>query len=308
MEEVRRRFFLGVAAVISAAAACFPSFSGLDDGTSSTLPIQDAQTPPGDDGAPIEPIVEDSGAFDVVLPDGPDATLPYALDCNDAKKRGAMFDQIVTIDPDGLGPTKPFDVYCKDMATTPKEYLTLVNTTTPTAANAESSGSNVSSFAMGTTMNFTCACPPDEVRAFTRVRLKIAVPFYIVTSDTTWSSTNRPGDAYNACELSATTGTCNALEHPQRNYGVGSSCVGDPQMAEGRGNVDLRGTPFHINAGEQGFGYGYMPFGTVQYLTDDAGLRKQAEIHGGGRCGGYTAGSNPTAKNVDVLFVDRDPN
>jgi hypothetical protein len=299
---VRRRWMLGVSAVLCTAAACFPSFSGLSDGTDAApIPTPDSGDGGGDE---IGPVPDDGGAgFDVVVPDG-DAALPNALNCLDAKNRlGATIDGVVTIDPDGLGPYKSFDVYCMDMATAqPKEWLTLVNTTDPNAGNAFASGSNVSTFKMGDPSTFTCSCPPDDVRAYTRVRLNVATsPIKIVTNDTKFSKTNRTNDQPNACEAAAGGGKCNFFGHPGYDFGVASSCVETPQTYAGRANVDLRGTVFHIALAEKGHLEGYQPFGQTSYVNDGSGLRKQAEVQGGGRCGWSFAGNS-----TDTLSIEHD--
>jgi hypothetical protein len=286
-------------------AACFPSLTGLSDGKDGgTIPVPEAGG--GDDsedaGEELGPVPDDSGVgFDV---QGDTVALPYALSCADAKTRGAKFDGNITIDPDGLGPYKPFEVFCKDMdvdATTPKEYLTLVNTTDPSSANAKN-GSNVSTFGMGSPSTFTCSCPPDDVRAYNRVRIDVSKsPIKIITSDIKFSATNHPGDQPSSCEVTAGGAKCNFFSHPMYNYGVGSSCVETPQTTTGRANVDLRGTPFHISMSEKGHLEGYQPFGSTMYVNDGSGLRKQAEVQGGGRCGMGFSGSQ-----TDSLALEQD--
>lgn len=278
-------------------AACLPSFSGLDDGKTddTILPGHDSG-PGGGDEDVILP--DDSGvAFDVVV-DG-DAGPKLPLSCKDAHDRGfATADGDVQIDPDADGPYKPFTVFCKDMATAPKEYLTLVNTTDPNAANAYANGTNVSCWAMGSPSTFTCSCTPNVVRSFTKVRLDVSKsPLRIVIQDHTFSSTNRPGDQPNACDL-ANAGKCQEFGTTASSYGVASSCV-EQSAVLGRASVDLRGTPFHMLATEKGHLAGYQPQGTTTYTNDGSGNRKQAEVSGGGACGYGFASANDVTLGVE---------
>src|SRR6185295_11209806 len=109
------------------------------------------------------------------------------------------------------------------------------------------------------------------------------LPIRILIEDRTYSTTNRPGDVPNACEQ-ANASKCQAFAKPAYDYGVASSCV-EGTAVLGRANVDLRGTTFHILASEHGHLGGFQPQGQTNYLNDGVGLRKQAEVTGGGACG-----------------------
>lgn len=288
---VLRRWMLVASAL--AGAACLPSFSGLDDGPANELPPRDGGGQDGSDDDVILPDPDSGVGFDVVV-DG-DAGPKLPLSCTDARNRGlATLDGDLLIDPDADGPFKPFTVFCKDMSTSPKEYLTLVNTTDPNAANAYSNGTNISGWAMGTTGSFTCTCAPNVVRAFTKVRLDVSKnPLRIVIQDHGYSSSNRPNDQPSACEVNAGS-KCQAFGSPATSYGVASSCV-EATAILGRANVDLRGTPFHILPTEKGHLSGFQPQGTTTYTTD----RKQAEVSGGGGCGYGFASANDVTLGIE---------
>jgi GON domain len=285
-----------VMSVAAAVAACLPSFEHLDDGVTDVDPgpaetSASETAPPGDDAGP-------DVAADVS--DGAGPLLPVS--CQDAKDRGfRTTDGDVTIDPNPADTRKPFVVFCKDMAAVPHEFLTLVNTTDPTNGSAFASGTNVSGWAMGPGGGTTsCLCPPDVVRAFTRVRLKItATTVKIDVTDTTFSRTNRAGDLPSACDM-AKPGSCQALSPAGSRFGTAACCI-EGSGALGRANVDLRGTVFSIASTEVGRTEGNAASGTTMYLTDPGGLRKQAEMHGGGSCGFQLAG-----KTASEIVLEQD--
>ena len=270
-----------------AAAACFPSFDHLDDGTVASGADASESDTTSPDGAPQG----DGGPLPG--PDGGDAASLFPVSCVDARNRGVrVTDGDVTIDPDGAGALRPFVVFCKDMGTTPREFLSLVNTTDPSSGTAFASGTNVTGWAMGPGGGSTsCLCPPDVVRAFTRVRLKLSTSIVkIDVSDATFSNTNRAGNLPTACEQ-AKPGSCQALSPSGSRFGAAGCCI-EGAGALGRANVDLRGTVFSIAATESGRTEGFAATGTTTYATDTNGQRKQAEIRGGGACGFQLAGKS----------------
>jgi hypothetical protein len=283
-----RRVFALASSFVGAGlfVACFPSSSGLTDGDDGTvIPGRDGSSSGGEDDV-LVPIDVDSG-------DG--GPPPRPISCKDAFDRNfKTSDGDVEIDPDAAGPIKPFVVHCRDMGTvTPKEYLTLVNTTDPSSGGAFASGNNVSGYYMVSgTGSTSCVCGDNTVRAFTKVRLKLLTPLRIDLTDRAFSSSNRASDQPSTCEA-AKPGSCQAFGDGAR-FGVAGACMEGIQPSQyGRGSVDLRGTVFHLRATEQGLTAGFAASGNTTYLTDASGRRKQAEALGGGSCGiQYPGGSS----------------
>lgn len=160
---------------------------------------------------------------------------------------------------------RAFTVYCNDMAGTPKEYLSLVNTA-PTA--------NFSQYTAGG------AAPGADVRtSYTKVRLDPAT-LQVDTNDQTFATS---------------TGF---LVHPlftpvnSMPYGSAMDCQGFGSST-GIGNVDLSGTPFTVAST---FSIdGFFPGGTV--VTSSAG--QVVDLTGGGFCGwaSLTGSFNPFNQN-----------
>jgi hypothetical protein len=251
----------------TAALACFPSSEGLTDGELPFLPGKDGSS--GDDAT----VTDDGGE--------PDGATPLPTSCQDAFNRGVRTtDGDVEIDPDGVGSIPRFTVHCADMGTAPKEYLSLVNTTDPGSANAFTNGSNVSGFQMVSGQGTTaCVCPDNTVRAFTKVRLKLGTTTVrIDLLDRRFSSSNRGSGA---------------SDQP-------SSCEAATSQY-GRGNVDLRGTAFHIRAAEIGRTDGFSASGSTTYTVDVNGRRKEAVTVGGGSCGFQFPGNS-----LSELIIEHD--
>jgi hypothetical protein len=149
----------------------------------------------------------------------------------------------------GKDPNKPWTVYCHDMAGTPKEYLTLVNT---------QEGRNFSQYS---------AILPDDTdlrTAFTRVRID-PITLIVDIDDLTFGSST--GEV--------THGGKPVTTMP---YGVASGCSG-PGVGNGVGNVDLVGTPFKVI--DPFCTKGYMAAGGAVFSQND----QVVDLTGGGGCG-----------------------
>lgn len=281
--------------ITAGALACFPSSEGL---TGGELPLL-----PGNEGG--------SSGSDVFVPDAPspDGATTRPTSCLDAKNRGVRTnDGDVEIDPDGVGAIPSFTVFCAGMGTAaPKEYLSLVNTIDPGDPSAFSMGSNVSGYQMvsGQAGAFSCKCPDNTVRAFTRVRLKLGTLIKIDLTDRTFSSSNRgagAADVPSSCE--AANNLCRAFAGPEAHggasYAVAAACIAAIQTSDyGRGNVDLRGTAFHVLPTEIGRTDGFEASGTTAYINDGSGRRKQVEVRGGGACGAQYPGNSTTELAIE---------
>jgi hypothetical protein len=182
----------------------------------------------------------------------------------------------------------------------PHEYLTLVRTTDPDSATAFESGTNVAGWAMGPGGGATsCLCAPNVVRAYTRVRLVLgskSAQARILITDKFFSKLNRATDAPTTCELEKPS--CQLFGETGLRYGSASSCI-EGSGAIGRGNVDLRDTPFHIASAESGTTTGYEATGTTTYTIAN-GVRKEAVTEGGGSCGTQLPGSSGTYLGVEL--------
>lgn len=142
-------------------------------------------------------------------------------------------------------------VTCVDMATSPKEYLTLPNTEDANYSEY-GTGQNTSSPAVRT--------------QYTRVRLHPA--------DLTVDITDRRFSASNGGWAQF-----GASYHYAWNYAHAADChsVGSHT---GRANIDLTGTPFAV-AADQFVVLSTVPNGTITYSADD----KVVDLTGGGYCG-----------------------
>jgi hypothetical protein len=174
------------------------------------------------------------------------------------------------IDPDGAGALQPFQVYCYGMADMTKpavDYLELVHsndTGEPT--------SNFSRYAGGG----YCQCM-DDYRYFTKVRLVYsagATPPLSIQDDGVFSRTSLVSSPASCTSKQPCTNT-----YPPA-YGVASDCVTE-NGASGTANIDLRGTPFAIDASASWTLSGYLPAGSYTPSSD----HKTAAITGGGACG-----------------------
>ncbi len=252
---LRRCIWVGV---LGASASC-AALAGID-------------APPGEQG--------DAGA-DATL-DGPlgadreagteaETGQPLPASCAAAHAAGAETDGTYTIDLDGPGPSLPFAVYCRNMATVePTEYLEL-----PANVEAGLPGSNVSGFVLDAPAG-VCTTTPTETVSFYRVRLDIQT-LHVVTTDTAFAYVE--GDA-----------------GPNLwPYGYAGSCVNGGDMS-GHGNVDLTGTPFHMAPGTVFVPQGYEPGGSSTFSPD----RKRVDLTGGGY-GGWESVA-PDAGGIGLEF------
>jgi hypothetical protein len=124
-------------------------------------------------------------------------------------------------------------------------------------------GSNVSKFAIG---GYCTGCASDFVRQFTRVRLRVP-DLTVLTNDVTYAS------ALAACGNGFCQGT-------NLQWGMAGSCVTNNDSS-GTANIDLTGTPFHLDTSAKFFQTGSMPAGSASVSMD----RKTVSITGGGACG-----------------------
>ncbi|NOK23356.1 GON domain-containing protein, partial [Corallococcus carmarthensis] len=192
--------------------------------------------------------------------------------------------------------------YCHDMAGTPREYLTLVRT---------DAGSNFSQYTAGG------ASPGTDVRtSYTRLRID-PITLRVDTADQTFASSTGA--------LTHSPDTVTAMP-----YGVAMAC----RASQGVGNIDLRGTPFTVEA--SAFGVGGADASGAAVSSEEGQV---VTLSGGGACGwvgpqgsynpynqhgvplqlGYRGGNRP-ASCQDVLtfspgapdgeytlFVNKDP-
>lgn len=151
--------------------------------------------------------------------------------------------------------TKPWAAYCHDMAGTPAEYLELVNT---------DGDFNFPQYTYGATPN-----PDDDVRThYYRVRID---PETLLV-DTAFI--DDPSFSVSSGELNEGSALVTSLRYGHAHSGWA------PHGAYGRGNVDLRGTPFVV--AEAAFVVeGYLANGSATYSAD----RKIVNLTGGGHCG-----------------------
>ncbi|APR78958.1 Hypothetical protein A7982_04305 [Minicystis rosea] len=146
-------------------------------------------------------------------------------------------------------------VYCKDMAESPIEYLTLPRVT------------NVSRYGQGPN-----TAPGGLTTSFTKVR------FHPDTLTVDWEDAT----------FASSTGW-NAFGKTQRSsvgWGVAGDCVGN-HSETGSAQIDLRGTPFAV-AKDQFSTTGWFPAGSARYSTD----RQVVTLTGGGYCG-HTGPKSP---------------
>ncbi|NDU75414.1 hypothetical protein GWI34_22715 [Actinomadura sp. DSM 109109] len=145
--------------------------------------------------------------------------------------------------------TELFTVYCADMATAPKEYVTLDRT---------GDAVNYSQYTAGG------ASPGTDVRTrFTRLRLDPAT-FTVDIGDLRYASST--GSLQHSGSETVTA----------MPYAVAMSCTGTPA---GEGNIDLRGTAVKV---DNPFGTGGAgPSGTATVSPD----AQVVNLNGGGYCG-----------------------
>lgn len=279
-----------IAAIALAIAGASASCAAFDSSGADTPPASDV----GDSSVAADQSAPDGTAGDAAQGDAADAApkppTTYTS-CGDAKTRGVSVDGDILVDVDGPGPLAAFTIYCTHMATgtadEADDYVSLVNTTIPTDANAFTTGKNVSGWAEGG----DCTCgDPNVVRAFQKVRIVLSAtpPMQLVLDDPTFSSTNR---SKSVCESS--TPSCAGFDAPAYYFGVATGCS---MSTFGRGNVDLTGTPFHVSLSEVG-----MANGGSTGMTTYSSTRKVVDTVSGGSCGHQfpSNGSNRLAVELD---------
>lgn len=190
-----------------------------------------------------------------------------------------------TIDPDGPtlaadagGTRAPFEVYCHAMSSAPAEYLEL-----PHNVDAAEPNANFVTYGGGG----SCSCATTFRRAFTKVRLDVRT-LTILPEDFTFAPIqNTPADE--ACWRSQGGGCAGAIGTA---FGSGGSCGG----SAGTFNVDLRDTPFSIQASLVWGAIGANPYGGLAVFGSG---RKVVDSSGGGNCGVFLA--------IAPLRLERDP-
>lgn len=156
--------------------------------------------------------------------------------------------------------TKPWTAWCRDMASTPREYLPLTssNNYSQYTAGGYSSGTSVRT-------------------SYSRVRID-PVTLQVFVADQTFASS---------------TGSLNhgGTLVTSMPYGVAMSC---DKMASGVARIDLAGTPFAVVSNEFSLGGG-SPVGGTTYSAD----RSLVNLTGGGYCGWntWTPAYNPFNQN-----------
>jgi hypothetical protein len=144
---------------------------------------------------------------------------------------------------------KGWTAYCRNMATSPAEYLPLQNV---------SSSANFSQYTAGGAVSGT------NVRtSYTKIRIDPS-SLLVDISDQTFSTST--GELIHGGE--------SVTSMP---YGVGMSCDASPS---GIGNIDLTGTPFAVAADEFEVG-GAGSSGSATYSSDN----RVVNLSGGGYCG-----------------------
>ena len=167
-------------------------------------------------------------------------------------------DGLYVIDGDGPGPNPPFVAYCYAMAGSPKEYVELARV---------GEGTNFSEMAAGGAWVGT--------NVFTHFsKLRIDPTTLVIQRDDYTFSISRGGVNYPPQP--------DSLIARQPYVGAGD-CIGSGS-AQGRGNVDLRETPFALADSVTFQVGGYAPSGTFSISPG----RKVVDMQGGGYCGGVS--------------------
>jgi hypothetical protein len=231
-------------------------------------------TDPIDELSPDAPIPADA-------PMVPDALVVMDRNCADVKARlGTTSDGVHRIDPDLDGVAyKPFDVFCAEMATpAPKEYLELARVSLPTDAEPV----NFSMHAGGPVHNsWTCDCGPVTT-LYSKVRID---PLTLIvhnfdTRFTVYSSSTQVAclDTMPGCPGPGSDSVNPSLDSTP--YAVAAACITNFR-GDGRANVDLTGTMFHLANDVALEPAGFTVAGEAIVSED----RKRAELTGGGDCG-----------------------
>ena len=186
-----------------------------------------------------------------------DSESPLPESCQDIRDADSTAaDGEYTIYPNGN--TQVFDVYCNDMASTPSEYLELINT---------GDSHNFAQYTAGG------ASPGPNVKtSYQKIRLDPAT-LMVDIGDQTFATTT--GFLYHS---SATRG--NIYPVSSMPYGVAYDCKSSSSKT-GVANIDLSDTPFAvIDTFSVG---GHNPAGTAIFSQDD----QIVNLNGGGYCGGF---------------------
>ena len=162
---------------------------------------------------------------------------------------------------------KPWSAYCHDMAGTPLEYLTLVNT----------DGSyNYAQYTAGG------SSPGTDVRTY-YYKLRIdPVILGVVINDLTFSSST--GSLFHSGGSMEVVSIC---------YTVAINCIW-PASSSGSANANLLGTPFRML--NDFCGYGNSPYGEAILSSNN----QVVDILGGGACGWWAVTGNSSAGGEPV--------
>jgi hypothetical protein len=197
-----------------------------------------------------------------------------ARSCEEIRRTGTSSDQLVTIDPDGAGPVKAFQVFCVGMSGAPgagpaREYLPLKH---------DELEHNVTRFVYD---GRSCPCP-DLTRRFTRVRLDPRT-LSVDPADDSFAAYDRPL----TCEREHRS-QCG--ESAKLIWGGAGSCRGAGDTS-GQASIDLRGTPFALAPEVRFVPAGFEARASATISSD----RKTVALVGGGRCGSAVAESGNIA-------------
>jgi Big-like domain-containing protein/GON domain-containing protein len=138
---------------------------------------------------------------------------------------------------------RPFTVYCKDLESAPREYLTLVNTGGDYNFGQYSAGGA----SLGT----------DVRTNYTRIRID-PMTLLVDLRDSTFSTSTGA-----LCHNQWSYPPClDPYLFTSRPYGIAFDCVGF-NTSTGRANIDLTGTPFAVD--DTFAAWGWYPAGTVTF-------------------------------------------
>jgi serine/threonine-protein kinase len=191
-------------------------------------------------------------------PPNPEGALPRSCAEGDDGVDGPL-----TIDPDGPGPIRPFEVYCARShgSGSRREYVVLRHG--PWSDEPEA---NTTRYVR---VGSDCDCP-DLVRTFTKVAINPRT-MEVDLDDGSFATYDRPL----ACEH-AHPAQCG--EGQELKWGGAGGCGGE---AVGRASIDLRDTPLSLAPEVRFVRSGFEARGEATISAD----RKTATVAGGGRCG-----------------------
>jgi hypothetical protein len=159
------------------------------------------------------------------------------------------------------------EIYCHDMAGTPREFVTLANTGPAVNFSQYTTGGYVSGTSIKTQY--------EKVRIDPETML-------VDVSDETFS-----------------TSTGNIGGQTSMSYGVAESCSGPPT---GLANIDLTGTPFAV-APDSFTQTGWYPAGDAVYSSDD----QVVDLTGGGACGWTSPAGGRSGFVLQLEYVEETP-